>query len=202
MSANCLVFAGAPLHASAGDTFLPSAVWSIGTTSLAFSVGLVTTIVAGVCAHAGNAMVETRTAKNIGRKRIDPPSAFAKAPARPRGLSKAAWNYTVCVHGPTQPPDAQAHRNRVDGGTRDRIHPGPVEAEARGMADLRRRSCEHALLAARSDQRKQLQQAAARLPVQDREPRPAAGVPVSEHAADGQRPAIHHRRHAASGGRT
>ena len=55
------------------------------------------------------------------------------------------------------------------------------------MADLRRRSREHALLAARSDQRHQLQQAAAGVPLQDREPRPAPRVPVPGHAADGER---------------
>ena len=32
------MLAGAPVHDNAGETFLPSAVWSIGTTSFAFSV--------------------------------------------------------------------------------------------------------------------------------------------------------------------
>ena len=54
------------------------------------------------------------------------------------------------------------------------------------MADLRRRSRQHALLAARSDQRGQLQQARGRLALQDRQPRAAARVQLRVHAADGR----------------
>jgi hypothetical protein len=49
--ASCFVAAGAPLHISAGETFLPSAVWSFGMVSFALSVVLVTVIAAGVCAE-------------------------------------------------------------------------------------------------------------------------------------------------------
>ena len=66
-------------------------------------------------------------------------------------------------------------RHRTDGSAKRRV------------ADLRRRSREHALLAARPDQREQLQQARDRLALQDRQPRPAAGIQFRGDAADGQR---------------
>ena len=52
------------------------------------------------------------------------------------------------------------------------------------------------VLAARSDQRRQLQQARSRLALQDRQPRPASRVQARRHAADGQGRALHDRRHA------
>ena len=58
---------------------------------------------------------------------------------------------------------------------------------------------QHALLAARPDQRQQLQQAGSRLAVQDRQSRAAAGVQPPVDAADGQRRALLDRRHAARG---
>ena len=60
---------------------------------------------------------------------------------------------------------------------------------------------QHALLAARSDQRRQLQQARGRVAVQDRQPRPAARVQARGDAADGERRALHDRRHAPRGRR-
>ena len=55
--------------------------------------------------------------------------------------------------------------------------------------------------AARSDQRRQLQQAGDRLALQDREPRTAARVPVRVDAADGQGRRVFDRRHAPRGRR-
>ena len=56
----------------------------------------------------------------------------------------------------------------------------------RRVADLRRRSREHALLAARPDQRRQLQQARSGVAVQDRHARPAPRVQPAGDAADGR----------------
>ena len=78
---------------------------------------------------------------------------------------------------------------------------GQSGAEERRVADLRRRPRQHALLAARSDQRRQLQQARSRLALQDRPSRAAAGVPVRVDAADGERRRSTPRRHAARGRR-
>ena len=69
----------------------------------------------------------------------------------------------------------------------ERRGPGAIGREERRMADLRRRSRQHALLAARSDQRGELQQARGRLALQDRQPRSAPGVQSRVDAADGQR---------------
>ena len=60
---------------------------------------------------------------------------------------------------------------------------------------------QHALLAARSDQRDELQQARGRVALQDRQPRSAPGVQLPGDAADGERRAVHHRRHAPRGRR-
>ena len=60
---------------------------------------------------------------------------------------------------------------------------------------------QHALRAARSDQRGQFRQARGRLAVQDRRPRPASRVQLRVHAADGRRRALHDRRLAPRGGR-
>ena len=54
------------------------------------------------------------------------------------------------------------------------------------MAQLRRRSRSHAVLAARSDQRRQLRQARDRVAVQDRQPRSSPGISIRIDAADGQ----------------
>ena len=59
----------------------------------------------------------------------------------------------------------------------------------------------HALLAARSDQRVELQQARGRLAVQDRQPRSVPRVQARRHAADDQGRALHDRRHAPLGRR-
>ena len=56
---------------------------------------------------------------------------------------------------------------------------------------------QYPLLAARSDQRLELQQARSRVAVQDRQPGPAAGIQSGRHAADGQRRPLRHGRHAA-----
>ena len=58
-----------------------------------------------------------------------------------------------------------------------------------------------ALLAARSDQRQQLQPARSRVAVQDRQPRHAPRVQARRHAADGQGRHLRHRRHAPLGRR-
>ena len=71
----------------------------------------------------------------------------------------------------------------------------------RRVADLRRRPRQHAVLAARSDQRGQLQQARGRLALQDRRARPAARVQLRVDAADGRRRRLRHRRHAPRRGR-
>ena len=59
----------------------------------------------------------------------------------------------------------------------------------------------HEVLAARPDQRGQLQQARSRVAVQDRHPRPASGIQARRHAARDQRRALHDRRHAPLGRR-
>ena len=74
----------------------------------------------------------------------------------------------------------------------------PIGQPRRRVAHLRRRSRQHALLAARPDQRRQLQQARGRLALQDRQPRPAAGVQSRVDAADGQGRALLDRRHRAA----
>ena len=71
-----------------------------------------------------------------------------------------------------------------------------AEAEGRRVADLRRRPRQHALLAARSDHQRQLQQARSRVAVQDRRARPAARVQLPGDAADGRRRRLLDRRHA------
>ena len=76
-----------------------------------------------------------------------------------------------------------------------------IRREERRVDDLRRRPRQHAVFAARSDQRRQLQQARGRLAVQDRQPRSAARVPVRVDAADGARRPLLDRRHAAGGRR-
>ena len=57
------------------------------------------------------------------------------------------------------------------------------------------------VLAARSDQRRQLQQARSRVALQDRQPRHASRVQARRHAAGGQGRALHDRRHAPLGRR-
>ena len=57
------------------------------------------------------------------------------------------------------------------------------------------------VLAARSDQRHQLQQDGSRVALQDRQPRHASRVQARRHAADDQGRALRHRRHAPLGGR-
>ena len=59
----------------------------------------------------------------------------------------------------------------------------------------------HPVLAARSDQRRELQQAGSRLALQDRQLRPVSRVQAGRDAADGQGRALHDRRHAAIGHR-
>ena len=85
--------------------------------------------------------------------------------------------------------------------------PGPALHAQRRVAALHRRHPRHALFAARSDQRVELQQARGRLAVQDRQPRPASRVQARRHAADGQRrrstrPAARGDRSIALDGRT
>ena len=58
-----------------------------------------------------------------------------------------------------------------------------AEHEERRLAALHRRRARHAVLAARSDQRHQLQQARGRLAVQDRQPRHPPRVQARRHAA-------------------
>ncbi len=77
----------------------------------------------------------------------------------------------------------------------------PIGRQKRRVDDLRRRPGQHAVCAARSDQRGQLQQARDRLAVQDRQPGPAARVPVRIDAADGPRRRLLDRRHPAGGRR-
>ena len=78
---------------------------------------------------------------------------------------------------------------------------GQSGAADRRVAELRRRSRQHPVLAARSDQRGQLQEPRDRLAVQDRQPRPAARVQPRVDAADGERRPLFHGRHAAGGRR-
>ncbi len=68
--------------------------------------------------------------------------------------------------------------------------------QERRMAQLRRRHREHALLAARSNQRIELQQAATRVALQYRQPRPAPRIQPGRDAADGERHPLRHGRHA------
>ena len=71
-----------------------------------------------------------------------------------------------------------------------------AEHEERRVADVHRRSSRQQVLAARSDQRQQLQQDGSRLAIQDRQPRPASRDQARRHAADGQGHALRHGRHA------
>ena len=106
---------------------------------------------------------------------------------------------------------AGGNRHRRRGGVDDRraAHDGPTlgtgsgipEHQERRVAVLHRRRQGLALLAARSDQRQQLQQARGRLAVQDRQPRHAPRVQARRHAADGQGRRLRDRRHAPLGGR-
>ena len=79
--------------------------------------------------------------------------------------------------------------------------PGFPEHEKRRVAVLHRRRQGLALLAARSDQRRQLQPARSRLAIQDRQPGHASRVQARRHAADGQGHGLRDRRHAPLGGR-
>ena len=80
----------------------------------------------------------------------------------------------------------------------DRAALGTGGAGEQRVADLRGDAGEHALLAARSDQRGELRHARSGVAVQDRQPRPAAGVQLPVHAADGRRRALHDRRARAA----
>ena len=83
----------------------------------------------------------------------------------------------------------------------DHARGGPVRRGtgiARRVANVRRRSRQHAVLAARSDQRQQLQEPRGRLAVQDRQPGTAARVQPAIDAARGQRHPLHDRRHAGA----
>src|SRR5688500_11281022 len=114
-------------------------------------VGLVTVMVAGVWAHAAVAITVMAIARKLSRR-------------IPLSILSAYE---------TQPLDVDREPGGHAGGGRQRVDAWSVETESRRVADLRRRSREHTLLAARSDHREQFQQAAARVPVQDREPRAA-----------------------------
>ena len=77
----------------------------------------------------------------------------------------------------------------------------PAFHPERRLAALHRRHERHAVLAARSDQRVELQPARGRVAVQDRQPRPAPRVQARRHAARDQGHPLHDRRHAAIGRR-
>ena len=72
----------------------------------------------------------------------------------------------------------------------------PSTAKGR-VAVLHGRPERLALLAARSDQRLELQQARGRVAIQDRQLRTVPGIQARRHAADGERRDLHDRRHAA-----
>ena len=74
-----------------------------------------------------------------------------------------------------------------------------VRRPQRRVAHLRRRSRQHPLRPARSDQPRQLQRPRDRLAVQDGQPRPEARVQLPVHAAHGQRQAVLDGRFAARG---
>ena len=90
-----------------------------------------------------------------------------------------------------------------------RRHPGAAAIrrpraavhQERRVADQRRRRKIHPLFAARSDQRVELQQARSGVALQDRRLRSLSGIQARGHADHGQGRALHHRRHAALGGR-
>ena len=76
-------------------------------------------------------------------------------------------------------------------------HPGRSRANGhagRRVAHIRRRSGQHALRPARSNQRRELQQAAGRLAIQDGCLRRPPGLQPSDDAADDQRRALRHGR--------
>ena len=80
--------------------------------------------------------------------------------------------------------------------------PPATPPQRQRVADLRRRSGEHEIPAARSDQRRQLRQARTRMALPHRQPGPASGTSPRGHAADGQRrPLYVSRRHAPIGRR-
>ena len=74
-----------------------------------------------------------------------------------------------------------------------------VRRPQRRVAHLRRRSRQHPLRPARSDQPRQLQRPRDRLAVQDGQPRPEARVQLPVHAAHGQRQAVLDGRFAPRG---
>ena len=78
---------------------------------------------------------------------------------------------------------------------------GQSGAAERRVADLRRRSREHALLAARPDQRGQFQQAPGGVAIQDGQPRPPSGIQLRGNAADGERRDVFDGRNAPGRGR-
>ena len=71
----------------------------------------------------------------------------------------------------------------------------------RRMAVLRRRSCQHALFATRSNQRVEFQHARCRVAVQDRFAGSSSRVQAGRNAADGQRRSLYDWRHASVGDR-
>ena len=96
--------------------------------------------------------------------------------------------------------DCRARRRLSDGpdprpGARDAEH------EERRLDRVYRRQSRNEVLAARSDQRRQLQQARGRLAVQDRQPRHAARVQARRHAARDSRRALRDGWHAPIGHR-
>ena len=82
----------------------------------------------------------------------------------------------------------------------DRPARGPgdrdAEHEERRLDPLHGGRARHQILAARSDQRRQLQQARGRVALQDRQPRHPPRVQARRHAARDQGRALHDRRHA------